>query len=49
MFENADDVLPLYVDNENIVISGKMAVKNRLISLEYDTVPDAECVVVSGY
>ena len=41
-----NDVLPLYVGNEDLVISGTIAVKNLLLSLRYDTIPNATCEAV---
>ena len=38
-----DDVLPLYVGNQDLVISGSIAVENLLLSLKYDTIPNASC------
>ena len=43
---NQDDVLPLYVGNEDLVVSGTIAVKNLLLSLRYDTIPNATCEAV---
>ena len=43
---NQGDVLPLYVGYEDLVISGSMAVENLLLSIKYDTIPDASCVAV---
>ncbi len=40
------DVLPLYVGNQNLVISGTIAVENLLLSLKYDTIPNASCEAV---
>ncbi len=40
---NQDDVLPLYVGNEDLIISGSIAVENLLLSLKYDTMPNASC------
>ena len=37
------DVLPLYVGNQDLVISGSMAAGNLLLSLKYDTIPNASC------
>ena len=48
-FENIDEVLPLHVGGEDITISGKIAVKNLLLTLHYNTVAGAECVVEPGY
>ena len=36
---NQADVLPLYVGNQDLVISGTIAVENLLLSLKYDTIP----------
>ena len=43
---NQGDVLPLYVGYEDLVISGTMAVENLLLSIKYDTIPDASCKAV---
>ena len=40
---NQADVLPLYVGNQDLVISGTIAVENLLLSLKYDTIPNASC------
>lgn len=48
-FENADEVLPLHVGGEDITISGKIAVANLLLTLQYNTVSGAECVVEPDY
>lgn len=43
---NQDDVLPLYVGNEDLVVSGTIAVENLLLSIQYDTIPNATCEAV---
>ena len=43
---NQGDVLPLYVGNEDLVISGTIAVENLLLSIKYDTIPNASCNAV---
>lgn len=48
-FENADEFLPLHVGGEDVTISGKIAVENLLLTLHYNTVSGAECVVEPGY
>ena len=48
-FENIDEVLPLHVGGEDITISGKIAVENLLLTLHYNTVSGAECVVEPDY
>ena len=48
-FENIDEVLPLHVGGEDVIISGKIAVENLLLTLHYNTIPDAECTVEPGY
>ena len=48
-FENVDEVLPLHVGGEDITISGKIAVANLLLTIHYNTVSDAECVVEPDY
>lgn len=48
-FENIDEVLPLHVGGEDITISGKIAVENLLLTLHYNTVSGAECVVEPEY
>ena len=48
-FVNLDDILPLYVGGDDIVISGKIAVENLLLTLRYDTIPNGECTVIPGY
>ena len=40
---NQADVLPLYVGNQDLVISGTMAAGNLPLSLKYDTMPNASC------
>lgn len=49
VFANLDEVLPLYIGNQDLVISGSVPLENFLITLHYDTIPDAECVPVPGY
>ena len=49
VLENLADVLPLYVGGEDLIISGKIAVENLLLTLHYNTVPDGKCVVEPGY
>ena len=46
VISNLNDVLPLYVGNEDLVISGTIPVKNLLLSLKYDTIPNASCTAV---
>ena len=40
---NRGDVLPLYVGNQDLAMSGTMAAGNLLLSLKYDTIPNASC------
>ena len=49
VLENLDDVLPLYVGGEDLIISGKIAVENLLLTIHYNTVPDGKCVIDPGY
>ena len=48
-FENIDEVLPLHVGGEDVIISGKIAVENLLLTLHYNTVSGAECEVEPNY
>jgi hypothetical protein len=48
-FENLDEFLPLHVGGEDITISGKIAVKNLLLTVHYNTVSDAQCEAESDY
>ena len=49
VFDNLDEVLPLYVGSEDFTISGNIPLKNLLLTLHYDTIPDAECTPIRGY
>ena len=49
VFANLNEVLPLYIGNEDLIISGSVPLENFLITLHYDTVPDAECTPIPGY
>lgn len=46
---DTDDILPLAVGNDDLVISGTIPVKNLLLTLTYNTVADGECTYMSGY
>lgn len=49
MDEDIRDALPLVVGNENLVISGSILVDSLLLSVHYDTIPNARCAVIPGY
>ena len=49
VFENLDEILPLHVGGEDLTISGRIAVENLLLTLHYNTIPNAECTVEPGY
>lgn len=48
VFTNLGDVLPLSVGTDDLVVSGTIPVENLLVSIKYDTVPDAECTAIPG-
>lgn len=46
---NADDFLPIYLGNDELMISGSIPLDNLLISLDYKSPPDTTCSAPSKY